>query len=262
MRLLLADETNSNPDTSDFFIYGGLHFDIETMPELDDAIREKRRCKGYRRGDDLKWNGQPEDVSPEEHASIKDSLLDLAQEHNAQFIPVMVLYELIEDTKKPIQWVRCMRDLLGQFKFSLDDGESGIAVMDHLPEGGEEEEKEMLENAFSYGLTFGGDNYVRLDDIKLISTTYSKASHVSSLLDIVLGAFQFCINNPGHSKSPYIFNKVARITKGYKGDTFNYEYGIVLRPKDPGDYGGEGQQFGLKYHSLKNTIDGLLQNPS
>ncbi len=253
MRLLIADETGSNPDTSEFFIYGGVHFDMDHVADLDEDIERIRKKYGYEPGDDLKWNGKPDEVTPDQHANLKEELMWLAHEYEAEFIPVMVHYDLIADRQGPVQWRTSMRDLLGQFKFSLDEGESAIAVLDHIPEGNEEDEKQMLENAFSQGL-----DHVDLDEIKLMSVTYSNASHLSSLTDVFLGAFQFCLNNPDNQKAPEIFLQVAGVTKGWKGDTFNYEYGVVMRPKDPGDYGGKHDHYEAPYADAQNTMDSLL----
>jgi hypothetical protein len=256
MRLLIADETNSNPDASDFFIYGGVHFDMDHVADLDRKIEELRLEYGYKPGDDLKWNGKPDGVTPEQHAELKANLIRLADDYGAEFIPVMVHYDLIADEDGPFQWWTCMRDLLSQYHYQLEcelGGENGVAVLDHIPEGGVETEKQMLENIFSHGT-----DYNDLDYIKMMSVTYSNASHLSSLTDVILGAFQFCINKPWNAKAPSIFLSVARITKGWNGDTFDYEYGVLMRPKDPGDYGGRNANYEIPYEEMKNTMDGLL----
>lgn len=265
MRILLADETNSNDDTSEFFIYGGLHFDIGLLPQIDAEVSEIRNRYNYRNGDALKWstNGRSEHISPKNHREAKNEVLELAYEMGAEFIPVMVLHDLIED-EVAVEFERCLRDLLGQFQFALDsprDGEHefGIAVVDHIPEGDAGREKEILEDTFSHGLQFGGGDTRDLDRIKMMSATYSEASHASSLTDIVLGAFQFCLNNPNNPATETIFPKVARITKGFNVDEgFDFKYGVVMRPLDPGEYGSYSDDYGDRYEEAREALNSLF----
>jgi hypothetical protein len=56
MHLLLTDETNlpSDPQAR-FFAYGGLFFDVESLPRLDQLIQEARLANGYQPRDELKF---------------------------------------------------------------------------------------------------------------------------------------------------------------------------------------------------------------
>jgi hypothetical protein len=65
--------------------------------------------------------------------------------------------------------------------------------MDRLPKGSE---FDYLSEKFTKGLSLPRGEAQALDRIVMFSSTCINASHVSSVMDIVLGTWRYCINQP------------------------------------------------------------------
>ena len=243
MYILLADETNRDPDTSDFFVYGALYFEHDKLPLIHRRVEEIRRKYGYRPEDELKWTtgGRPDHIDPSSHRNAKSEVVDLAEEINAEFIPVVVAHAVTGDEDPNRTFRYCIRDALSQFNWFLENvaDDFGICAVDPLPSS--TSDRDILESVFHTGLNFGSGKTRRLDRIKMIATVSANASHAASLMDIVLGAFKFCINNPSYDVCEKMFYQVAGMTKGFtEKNGFYYLYGVMLRPRgirrNPGPY--------------------------
>jgi hypothetical protein len=259
MRILLGDETNRNPDRCDFFIYAGVHFDIEYLDLIDERISKLREHFGYSPGDDFKWtgNGLPNGVDEEDHAKAKNYVLRFASEIDAEVIAVLVSHDVIQNDTDGAHYTKAIRDVLAQYNYALAQKDtSGICALDPIPEG---PPVQIVEKIFQHGLQFQDGTTRDLDQIRMIANVSSNGSHASSMIDILLGALGYCVTHPTHNVSEELFYRVAQISKGFYPPTgIDHTYGLMLRPKP------ESRQHYIQpiidsYNNLKADLDDLLQ---
>jgi hypothetical protein len=79
MYVLLTDETNNQPSEDvKFFVYGGLFFRFELLPELDTAVRSIRTNHGFKLTDEFKFNSKsrPAKMELKTFTAAKSEVLD------------------------------------------------------------------------------------------------------------------------------------------------------------------------------------------
>lgn len=234
MYILLTDETNllANP-AAKFFVYGGLFFPIERLPELDRAIAVVRRDTGYKPGDELKFetNARPDHVTIEQARHAKEGVVQACLGIGAQFIAYVVLHKIARTRTQDelVSWGA--NTVIGKFNQYLDaQGEDGICAVDRLPINADHR---YLSDKFSFGLVLQGGERVLLTRIKLLASTCINASHASSAMDIVLGTFRYCINNPANldAAKQMMVNVTRLIWHVREGDRIlAMERGLIFRP--------------------------------
>jgi hypothetical protein len=81
-----------------------------------------------------------------------------------------------------------------------------------------------------------GDKKVRLNRVKLFTATCINGSHASSAMDIVLGTFRYCINQPKNiaAAKKMMANVTRLIWHEQDGENIHaMERGLIFRPKLP-----------------------------
>ncbi|BCS88117.1 hypothetical protein [Pseudodesulfovibrio sediminis] len=196
MHIMLTDETNRRPSTRNkFFIYGGLVMPVDAVSDLDDGIKHIRQEAGYNSTDVLKFdtNARPEQVAIEACTDAKRQVIALCNELECKFIVHIILHAIIrnQDQDRHVKWAADY--VIGRYNKYLNIvGDDGICVIDNLPCMGQ---WKYLGEKFCTGLQLPDGNRV-LDRIKLFSATCVEASHANSAMDIVLGSFRYCVNDP------------------------------------------------------------------
>ena len=258
MYFLFTDETNLNSSRDErFFIYGGLLFHIEKLLELHNGIREIKNEAGYQPGDKFKFHthSRPENVTPQAHAKAKSSTIDLCMECDCKFISHIILHDIIQNKKRDenIQWA--INHVIAKYNKYLDImDDCGICIVDNLPV---DTQFRFLSDKFNYGLDFEDGKRSNLHRIKLFASTSIDSSHVASAMDIVLGAFRYCVNDPKNiDVAKEIIQKVIQMM--YIEDEIDYEYrpdGLIVRPEIENIIVDE---YKAEYVNLLERIDGLL----
>lgn len=237
MYVLMTDETNLNPGAnSRFFIYGGLVFPVEVLKDLDALVRDIRTRYHFEPGDLFKFDthSRPAQVSIADWTSAKSEVIDGCRRLGIRFIAYLILHDIARNRTREELIGFGLNTILHMFgvKFLGDQGDDGIVIVDRLPMG---QDYGFLRDKFTKGLTISTNGTtVNLPRIKLYASTCDGASHASSAVDIVLGAFRYCVNQTGSSTIPQtLFPSIARIIWGKRvGDTlFVRDYGLALRPK-------------------------------
>lgn len=198
MYILLADETNRRP-TADckFFVYGGLLLPIAKLSELHSGVELIRKETGYQPGDILKFDTRerPAHVAVEKATEAKQKVVSLCIDLGCRFIAHVILHDIIknQDPDQHILWAA--DSVIGRFHKYLDNvaGDDGIVVVDNLPVKGQ---FQYLSDKFGRGLHLPDGTDKALSRIKLFAASCVGASHANSAMDIVLGSFRYCINNP------------------------------------------------------------------
>ena len=236
MHFLFTDETNLPTDpTAKFFAYGGLIIPPGKLADLHAGIAQIRRVAGYQPDDELKFqtSARPAHVSLESCTKAKNDVVELCTQLGCRFIAYVVLHAIAK--KRPLQEVIAWgaSHVIGKFNYFLSTVPAdGVVVLDRLPHASE---YSLLTDKFTKGLTFPDGQQVALDRIQLFASSCSNASHASSAMDIVLGSFRYCINQP--KNVPAARKMMSNITKliwcERNGDElYPFERGLIFRPKE------------------------------
>ena len=117
-------------------------------------------------------------------------------------------------------------------RFLKEENATGMCVVDRLPF---DRGYQYLQEKFQTGLSFPSGGNLQLSRIHLFASTCDGASHASSAIDIILGAFRYCVNQRERNIAPREMLPVIVGMMWHKevGDTlFLREYGLLLRPKN------------------------------
>ncbi len=236
MKILFTDETNLPTDhRARFFAYGGLIIPIEELPVLHEGIEAIRREAGYRPADELKFqtSSRPHYVSEYAATNAKNAVVELCIKIGCKFIAYVVLHDIAKNINQQELVKRGANHVIGKFNFYLQQSSDfGIVAVDRLPSA---VEYSYLADKFINGLTFSDGKPVLLDKIKLFSSTCINASHASSAMDIVLGTFRYCINDPPNvDAAKAMMNNMIRLLwcERNGNEIYAFERGLVLRPKE------------------------------
>lgn len=257
MFLLVTDETNIRPDGgAKFFVYGGLFFPVDAVPEMDRRISEIRRAAGFRPGDEFKFDtrSRPEHVTVDAATAAKRAVVDLCVDLGCRFVAYVVLHAIARSRtlQELVEWgASCV---IGRFNwFLVESGDYGFCLIDRLPRNSE---YEFLTRKFCFGLEFPDESPVELDRVRVFGATCINASHACSAMDIVLGSFRYCINQP--KNVPAAKQMMANVTRllwhQTIGETiYALEKGLVLRPKKI-----EVEAYRAEYKALIDHINMLI----
>jgi hypothetical protein len=257
MFVLLTDETNLPSDPrSKFFAYGGLIVPITNLSLLHDGIAAIRAEAGYNQTDEFKFetNARPKNVSIEKATDAKKKVIDLCISLECRFIVYVVLHAISKNTdqKDLIKWGA--DHVIGKFNVYLTHNDShGIVALDRLSSS---TEYKLLTEKFCLGLSLQEGEKVILDRILLFTSTCINASHISSAMDIVLGSFRYCINQPLNLEAARFMMKC--ITKliwcTREGENiYAFEKGLIFRPKEV-----RNEKYKLEYKDLLGHINNLI----
>lgn len=260
MHLLFTDETNLPTDPgAKFFAYGGLIIPPNRLADLHDGVAEIRRKAGYRPHDELKFQtaARPKHVSVEQCTQAKNAVVDLCIRLECKFIAYVVLHAIArtQEVETLVSWGAS--HVIGKFNYYLTTQQSkGVVVVDRLPQASE---YGLLTERFTQGLTFPGEKPVVLDRVVLFASSCSNASHASTAMDVVLGSFRYCINQPKNvdAARAMMLNLSKLIWCERDGEhLYAFERGLVFRPKTV-----KKADYAKEYDALLKWINELLADP-
>lgn len=252
MYLLLTDETNLLPRQNvTFFIYGGLFFPADALPGLHNRIAVIRAEHGYRADDTLKFDthSRPRHVSQSSCTEAKRQVVGACQALGCRFIAYVIHHGIATGDDLVLFAANTVISNFNRF-LRLESSE-GICVIDSLPVEGQ---KAFLEEKFTRGLRLSETGtFLPLDRIKLFGASYLGASHAASAVDIVLGSFRYCVNNPqNRSAASEMMRQVLELMWGdEEGRVGNA--GLVLRPREV-----RADTYREDYEALTNHLGQLL----
>ncbi len=262
MQLFFTDETNLQPSPdAKFFVYGGLIIPLERLVELDREVERLRSDCGYKPGDELKFEtrARPAHVSVAQATEAKRRLVAACLALDCKFIVHIILHEIVRHQNAEDRVQGAANYVLGRFNYYLNGiGDYGICIVDSLPVRAQ---FKYLSDKFSFGLDIKGQRRVRLDRIKLFAASCVNASHAHSAIDVVLGCFRYCINNPKSTEvARELMLQVTKMTwHHYDAATDTYHVGgrgLITRPpvKDI-----KVAEYRAEYETLFAHINDLLK---
>lgn len=198
MYTLFTDETNVSPKSDidiKFFVYGGLIVPTENLPKLHREVELIRNAIGLKPDEEFKFNSRtrPEGLDTKTFADAKNKVVELAIEAGCQFIACLVHHDIAKQqgTEKLILF--SANTVVAAFnRFLLQQSVYGEVIIDRLPGG---IEYDYIVEKFTKGLIFP-KSAMPLERIVMFAASCSGASYASSVADIVLGSFRYCINSP------------------------------------------------------------------
>jgi hypothetical protein len=249
---LITDETNTRADqNAKFFVYGGLFFPVEALVHLDSGIARIREEAGYRPDDQLKFDtrSRPKQVTIEAATAAKKAVVELCIRLECRFIAYVVLHSIARNRtpQELVAWgANCVLASFNRFLGEAND--FGFCLIDRLPDSSE---YALLTQKFCFGLEFPDESTIMLDRVKLYGATCINASHACSAVDIVLGSFRYCINQPANlAAAKQMMADVTRLIwhKTVGDAIYALDRGLIFRPQN------------IKVESYQSEYTALLEH--
>jgi len=258
MHIFFGDETNKSSSDGEFFVYGGLILSDAQIVWVHDRVRGYREHYGLGVEDKIKFTGHamPDHLDKEHWRELKSGILDILVECDATFMAYYVHHDIIKNQTQQIRNQWAIEPILYRYQMYLTESEShGFAILDNI----EEAELRRLEitRINTEGLKFEPDgDPVPLDRIVGIARAHVDWSHCLSANDVVLGAFGYSINHPGHEVANDMMRRVNRMFWHDEMDGVRYmgERGLIRRPK--GNI--EVAEIRERYQRIEEHLDRLL----
>lgn len=261
MYILFCDETNLQPAAkARFFAFGGLIVHLDKLPELHSRVEAIRRKYRYGPGDKFKFdtNARPKHLSPDEGASAKGELVEACRAAGCVFIVSVIHHDLAEGSTREQLVGFGANTVIGRFhQYLLANNAHGIVIVDRLPM---DKDYQYLTEKFSVGLTFPDGKSIRLPRICLVASSCIGASHGISAVDVVLGAFRYCINDP---KSPELARELlVQVTRllwhERHGDVIQVGgRGLIMRPEL---HSIKAPMYKALYQGLIDDLNGIIKD--
>ena len=201
MYLFYCDETNLDPEHSDFFVYGGVAIPADNAKALHNRIEEIRREAKFKETDLFKFNPCPEGVIYNDFVKAKENTMKAAAEQECVFIVSIILHKIGHKTKE------ARRNGINLAVYHFDcylnrPNTYGIVLIDRFDD---KKINEHLRNKFSIGVTgLPFSPKKRLENIIGFHYSAIGQSHFSSLIDILIGSFRYAVNVHSQGKSSKI----------------------------------------------------------
>jgi len=216
-----------------------------------------RKKASFAAQDSLKFatSTRPKAVTADAHRDTKSAVIDLARELGVVFCAYIFLHAIGRSQEQSDLIEYGSNTVLSRYnEFLAEKNDHGIAKLDRMGKNGFDYAKEK----FQRGLAFpGGDR--RLDRIISVGFTCDGASHLSSMADILLGSFRYCVNEPekdkaGRAMLPKLVPLMWTVTRD--GKPYVRERGLNLRPKNV-KFAEHQQEYDALLNRLQGYLDGF-----
>lgn len=250
MFVFVGDESNvTQSRQARFFIYGGLIIAADKASEATKRVTSIRAKYGFPQDAEFKFDtrSRPGDMSTDQFLEAKNEVLTACAELEVRFMAYAVHHGIA--TKQRLElWLWALKTLLCQFDLFLQREKSyGICLVDRF-----ENDMSVLRRINQQGVDpeFGdGRLSHKLENVWCYGTVNIGTTHVASMVDIVLGAFRYCVNEMVSRNTPVgLYRKVRPLLLCEPGNPANVkEWGLFLRPRE------------VRAASYKQEYDALLQ---
>lgn len=256
--VMFADE--ANPEQSDptkFFIFGAAWVPSSKIPEAHEKTEDLLKSYGVPPGEKIKFNrsSKPDCLTHDEHRAIKQRIMEIAAECETKFCGYAILHAISheKDGATLAQWGADA--LVAKFnEFLSEKSATGWVQFDRMDGG---DPFAYLRRKFSSRVATDEGN-VRLDRILGYSFTCDRASHISSITDVLVGGFRFIINEPDKDIAGKAIFRLLRpiMWSRLEGTRIVYrEYGLLLRPKTV-----KVPSYAADYEEVRDRLKGWALN--
>lgn len=193
MYILYCDESNLEERTGDFLIYGGLFVPAEAFRALSTDIDALRLKMNVSQEYKIKFNPGPKNLDHQEFIKLKKSLIEVAEIHGVKLICYVILHDVAKSSDEARR--NGINTLAYHFDCILNRlGSAGLMLVDQFTDEGNKVAAHLREK-FSTGVTglpYAGRT--RLANIVGFHYSAIGQSHMTSLVDVVVGCLRFAIN--------------------------------------------------------------------
>lgn len=195
MYFLFTDESNADPNSGDFFIYGGMAFPVENADGLSNRIDQIRDRYDLEPDDKVKFNTvtSPDHLDPSDHKNLKKDIIKSLPAFDCKIFSFLVSHKISKgDISKSTKF------LLDQTLFSFNnflerDNDSGMVFSHRIPSS---QLEEILRKRFRFGIKGMPHTEVKLlENILGLYRSSGEASHYDAVNDVVLGSLRFIVNS-------------------------------------------------------------------
>jgi hypothetical protein len=235
MFIFIGDETNvTQSRKAKFFIYGGLLINADRALEAKSRLISIRSQRHFSPEDKFKFdtNSKPAHVSSTDFLSAKSEVLDVCSELGVQFMAYAVHHSIASQHGGERIWLWALNTLLcGYDLFLQREGSHGMCLVDRFSN-----DLATLEKIHKHGVNpqfYGGRLKHPLQKVWCYGTVSIDTTHLTSMVDIVLGAFRYCVNEiDRRTVTPKLYKKVRPLMVSEPGNpSVVEEWGLFLRPK-------------------------------
>ncbi|MGW6896276.1 hypothetical protein [Streptomyces sp. NBC_00624] len=238
MHWLFADETNVTPEQGTFFIYGGLVATSDQIVKCHNAIQEIRSDFGFIDTDQFKFHtrSRPKQIPLVRWNEAKGEALKAGHRAGVKMLAYVVHHGIAKgaDANGTVQFA--LNTLISHFDLrylsQCDDGYGAVCI-DRIDE---EFGYRHLRDRFQKPLLLPDGREVALERVVHYSMTCDGASHMSSLVDLAVGGFRYCVNSAMGAGKEEVAEKIMRPIADMmwgvqRGDKFQIgDYGLIKRP--------------------------------
>lgn len=235
MLVFIGDETNvTQSKQALFFIYGGLIIHGEKALEASNRIANIRAKWNFEPQHELKFDtrSKPEHLSIEEFTGIKNEVLEICKQLGLQFMAYAVHHSVARNTPRESMWLWALNTLLCQFDFLLKrENSHGICLVDRF-----QGDLSVLGTIHKEGVNPKLPEVElshRLENVWCFGTISKDTTYLASMVDIVLGAFRYSVNETVKTGVPHqLYKKVRLLMVCEPGNPSQAdEWGLFIRPK-------------------------------
>jgi hypothetical protein len=236
MFVFIGDETNvTQSRKARFFIYGGLIIAADRALETSNKVASIRAKWGFAPEDELKFDSRskPGHLSNDEFAQAKNEIVEVCHKLEAKFMAYAVHHSIASTTPKAQVWLRALNTLLCAFDLFLQrENSHGICLVDRF-----QSDLSVLGTIHKQGVDpkfWGGELPHRLENVWCYGTVSIDTTHLVSMVDVVLGAFRYCVNETGRTAVPLqLYRRLRPLMVCEPGNPSQVEeWGLFLRPKE------------------------------
>jgi len=208
---------------------------------------------------DLKFDAsfRPPALSGEKFAELKSKVLEEAAKRNVRFLAYVIHHGIVDTKlKKEKAFRAAMNTLLYNFnKFLTREQTHGLFVVDRFDGA---TCLDLVKSIFTRGLDLPPEKARKaIRRVFLMGASCIGAGHLMSLLDIVVGAFRYCVNAPEEKFA------VARrllstldplLLSSPTNPALKDEWGLIVRPQDV-----RAPHFRIDYRAFRDRFARLRQ---
>ncbi|MEP3632555.1 MAG: DUF3800 domain-containing protein [Shimia thalassica] len=193
MILIYCDESNLDAKSGDFLLYGGLTIDAQSYSKFSTEIWEIRKKHKIPTDFKAKYLPAPKGMKKNDYSQFKKDCIDACIANKCNFLVYQTLHDVAKDTDLARR--NGINELCLNFSYILkNEEETGLILVDRFNDKGNRVDAHLAEK-FSTGLT-GLPHTTTYPLTNVVGLHYSAIgqSHMSSMIDIVLGTYRTAIN--------------------------------------------------------------------
>lgn len=230
---MFADEADFD-GSKEYLVFSAVFIPTNATLQISRQIEAIRLEAGFRAGDDFKFSSttRPRSVDQKAHKEAKNSVIELAKANGCRICLYLAPVTVARKQTKETQLKYGTNTLLSQYNRFLEEHKAGgIAFFDRLTEFSQ---FDYFKEVFQQALEFQHGRR-RLSNVLVAAPTTNNASHLSSLADIVAGAFRWVVNEPEKDRvGKALMKSLAPLMWGKSDENGNLdvrERGLCIRPK-------------------------------